>query len=344
MGEESNRGWILEERPTGKPTDETFSFVERPLPEPAAGEVLVKTCYLSVDPYMRGRIGGTSGYAAAWDVGDLLHGGVVGEVVGSRHPSFRRGEVVRGRLRWAEYATAAGEELEPLDPDLAPLSTRVGVVGMPGRTAYFGMREVAGPHAGETVVVSGAAGAVGSAAAQIARMTGCRVVGTAGTDEKCEWLESVADIDIAINYRREDDLEAAIGAACPDGVDVYFDNVGGPLTDAVFSHLAVDARVAICGQIALYNEPDQPVGPRKLHGLIATRAQIRGFLVGDFDHRADVAERRLADWIRSDALAYEETIDDGIESAADAFMGLFAGENLGKQLVHVADPECESLA
>ena len=338
MTEELNRGWVLAERPSGEPTEETFTLVDQPVPEPAAGEVLVKTCYLSVDPYMRGRIGGTSGYAAAWDVGDILRGGVVGEILESQHPSFERGDLVRGRLRWAEYATAVGADVEPIDSELAPISTRLGVVGMPGRTAYFGMREVAGPNAGETVVVSGAAGAVGSTAAQIARMSGCHVVGTAGTDEKCEWLETVAGIDTAINYRRESDLDAAIERACPDGVDVYFDNVGGTITDAVFSHLAVDARVAICGQIALYNDTDQPVGPRKLHGLIATRAQIRGFLVGDFDHRADVAERRLADWIRSDALAYEETVTDGIESAADAFIGLFAGANLGKQLVHVADP------
>ncbi len=338
MTEELNRGWVLAERPSGEPTEEAFALVDQPVPEPAAGEVLVKTCYLSVDPYMRGRIGGTSGYAAAWDVGDILRGGVVGEILESQHPLFERGDLVRGRLRWAEYATAVGADVEPIDSELAPISTRLGVVGMPGRTAYFGMREVAGPNAGETVVVSGAAGAVGSTAAQIARMSGCHVVGTAGTDEKCEWLETVAGIDTAINYRRESDLDAAIERACPDGVDVYFDNVGGTITDAVFSHLAVDARVAICGQIALYNDTDQPVGPRKLHRLIATRAQIRGFLVGDFDHRADVAERRLADWIRSDALAYEETVTDGIESAADAFIGLFAGANLGKQLVHVADP------
>lgn len=283
-------------------------------------------------------MGGTSTYAAGWDLGDLLHGGVVGEVIDSNHASFERGDLVRGRLHWAEYGTALGDDLELIDPDLAPLSTRLGVVGMPGRTAYFGMRAVAAPQADDTVVVSGAAGAVGSTAAQIARLTGCRVVGTAGSSHKCEWLETEAGIDAAINYQCTEDLSAALERVCPAGVDVYFDNVGGAITDAVFEQLSVDARVAVCGQIALYNAQERPTGPRKLNALIGKRASVEGFLVGDFDARADAAERQLAAWIASDAIAYAETVASGIVSAATAFVGLFSGANLGKQVVHVADP------
>lgn len=295
----------------------------------------MRTVYLSVDPYMRGRMSGDAGYADAWPVGEVMRAGVVGEVVRSAHPDWSDGDVVQGRLQWAEYATASGDDLRPVDPELAPISTALGVLGMPGCTGYFGMRDVARPRAGDTVVVSAAAGAVGSVAAQIARLTGCRVVGTTGSDRKCTWLESTAEIDQAVNYRAADDLDAALASACPDGVDVYFDNVGGSVTDAVFDRLNTRSRVAVCGQIALYNEREEPTGPRKLRRLVGTRARVEGFLVGDYAHRRHEAEERLAAWIDGDELAYEETVTNGIERAVEAFLGLFEGDNLGKQLVRM---------
>ena len=334
---DANRAWVLSRRPEGEPTTENFEFVERGVPAPGPDEVLVRTLYLSVDPYMRGRMRAGESYAEPWDVGEVMRARAVGEVVESNHPGHGEGDVVSGHLRWAEYATAAGSELTPVDPDLAPISTALGVLGMPGRTAYFGTLDVAKPRPGDTVVVSAAAGAVGSVAAQIAKLAGCRVVGTAGSDRKCDWLEAECRLDAAIDYRATDDLRAAIGEACPEGVDVYFDNVGGGVTDAVFDHLNERARVAVCGQIALYNEEETPAGPRKLWRLIETRARVEGFLVGDYEGRYREANERLARWVNDGAIAYEETVTEGIENAPQAFIGLFEGENIGKQLVRVAE-------
>ncbi len=282
-------------------------------------------------------MGDTSNYAEGWPQGKLLRAGGVGEIVESRHPDRQVGDLIRGPLRWAEYATVSGDQVTTVDPQPAPISTALGVLGMPGRTAYFGMLEVAEPKAGETVMVSGAAGAVGSVAAQIAKMHDCRVIGTAGSDQKCTWLGNTAGIDAAINYRTAESLGSALDAAAPDGIDVYFDNVGGEITDAVFPRLNTWSRVAVCGQIALYNVEGRPTGPRKLRGMIGRRTTVQGFLVGDFSHRASTAEDRLADWMEQGVLSYEETVTEGIEGSVDAFVGLFDGENLGKQVVRVAD-------
>ncbi|MFB6295614.1 MAG: NADP-dependent oxidoreductase [Halobacteriales archaeon] len=332
----TNRRYVLAKRPEGTPDLDTFALEETEIPTPADNEVLVRTRYLSVDPYMRGRMADRESYADPWAVGDPLRGHAVGEVVASEHDRWGAGDLVHGRLLWADYAVADGRDLTRVDPEVAPLPAYLGVLGMPGRTAYFGTLEVADPSPGETVVVSGAAGAVGSTAGQIAALAGCRVVGVAGTDEKVRVLEGELGFDAGINYAATDDYRAALDEVAPEGVDVYFDNVGGPITDAVFDRLAVDARVAVCGQIAHYNAEERPTGPRKLGSLIATRARVEGFLVGDFEPRFEAATEQLAAWVRDGTLAHRETVVEGLENAPEAFLGLFEGENVGKQVVEVA--------
>jgi NADPH-dependent curcumin reductase CurA len=335
---ETDRQVLLHERPDGKPDPGDFELAEEAVPEPGPGEVLVRTRYLSVDPYMRGRMRDSESYADPWEVGEPLRGGVVGEVRESRADAFEAGDVVTGTLYWADYAAVEPAALRRVDPDLAPISTALGVLGMPGRTAYFGMLEVAEPAPGDTVVVSGAAGAVGSVAGQIASLAGARVVGVAGTDRKVEWLTDDLGFDAGINYEHED-VPAALDRACPDGIDVYFDNVGGPITDAVFDRLSVDSKVAVCGQIALYNRQDTPQGPRKLHTLIGKRARVEGFLHGDFAPRHEAATRQLGAWVNAGDLQYRETVTEGLENAPEAFVGLFEGKNVGKQLVRIGDSD-----
>jgi NADPH-dependent curcumin reductase CurA len=332
---DETRVWTLARRPTGTPTSDCFDLETRPTPEPGPGEALVRTRYLSVDPYMRGRMRAGESYAEPWEIGAPLEGGVVGEVVASNGTSFAPGDVVVGNLRWADYATAPDHALTEVDVGDLPASTALGVVGMPGRTAYFGTREVAEPKPGDTVVVSAAAGAVGSVAGQLAKLAGARVVGTAGSAEKIEWLHEIG-FDAAVNYRATDDDGDALAEAAPDGVDVYFDNVGGSITDAVFDRLNVDARVAVCGQIALYNAEERPTGPRKLWKLVASRARVEGFLVSDFSTRFETATADLRRWVERGEIDYRETVTDGLENAPDAFGGLFEGTNVGKQVVRVA--------
>jgi NADPH-dependent curcumin reductase CurA len=334
---DGNRQFRLAARPDGRPDRDVFELVETDVPEPGPGEVLVRTRYLSVDPYMRGRMDGSSGYADAWGLDEPLQGGVVGDVVESSGGAFEPGDVVVGDLEWADYATAPATALREVDPDLAPVSTALGVLGMPGRTAYFGVREVAEPRADDTFVVTGAAGAVGSVAGQVAQLAGARVVGFAGSEEKVRFVEDELGFDRCIDYSDTDDYRATLDDAAPGGVDCYFDNVGGPITDAVFTRLNLDARVAVCGQISMYNDEEAPTGPRKLRHLIGTRASVEGFLVWDFSTRFEQASAHLADWIDSGDITYRETVTEGLANAPDAFLGLFEGENIGKQLVKVSD-------
>jgi len=332
------RAWHFAERPEGEPTLDSFDLRETERPTPRSGELLVRARYLSVDPYMRGRMRDSESYADPWAVGDVLRGHVVGEVVESEHDAYEAGDLVTGRGTWAEYSVLDGDDdTSAVDPDVADLPAYLGVLGMPGRTAYFGLLDVGDPQPGDTVVVSGAAGAVGSTVGQIARLIGCRVVGFAGTDEKTAWLTDDLGFDAAINYEAVDDYRAALDDAAPDGVDIYFDNVGGPITDAVFTRLNLDARVAVCGQIAHYNAEQVPTGPRKLPLLIASRAKVEGLLVSDYVARFDVARDRLEGWVASGDVDHRETVVEGLEHAPEAFLGLFSGDNVGKQVVRVAE-------
>jgi NADPH-dependent curcumin reductase CurA len=333
------RQWTLASRPTGEPTGENFELRTVELDDPGHGEVLLRTLYQSVDPYMRGRMRDAESYAEPWDVGDPMRAGVVAEVVESEHPRFEQGDVVQGEsLYWAEHAVADGDDLRRVNPELAPVSTALGTLGMPGVTAYYGLTDVGEPSPGDTVVVSAAAGAVGNVVGQVAKLAGCRVVGIAGADEKLAWLTDELGFDAAINYKTED-VHARLREET-DGVDVYYDNVGGPVTDAVWDLLNVRCRVVVCGQIAQYNATEVPTGPRKLAKLIETRGTVEGVLVRDYDaEQWREAIERLAGWIRAGELEYREHVVEGFENAPDAFLGLFEGVNIGKQLVKVAEPE-----
>ncbi len=306
------------------------------MPVPGAGQCLVRVAYLSVDPYMRGRISGRKSYAAPVEIGQIMVGSVVGRVIKSNSDEVTAGDYVVGNLGWQEYAVASASELRRIDRAIAPLSVHLGVLGMPGLTAYHGLLRVAGVNSGETVCVSGAAGAVGSAAGQIARIKGCRVVGIAGGPRKCGWVRDELGFDAAIDYKSED-VGDMLDTACPDGIDVYFDNVGGPITDAVFPRLNVRSRVAICGQISQYNAVKPPLGPRLLWHFIVKRIRAEGFLVFDFQEHHEEALVEMAAWVRSGQLKYAETVADGIEYAAAAFIGMFGGANMGKQVVKVSD-------
>ncbi|MFC6614694.1 NADP-dependent oxidoreductase [Halopenitus salinus] len=335
---DTSREWRLAKRPHGEPELDCFELHERDVPVPERGEVLIRVRYLSVDPYMRGRMRDSESYADPWAVGDPLRGGVVGEVAASESDRYDVGDLVSGRGTWADYTVLDAADVTAVDPDIADLPAYLGTLGMPGRTAYFGLLEVGEPKPGDTVVVSGAAGAVGSTVGQIAKLNGCRVVGFAGSREKTAWLTEDLGFDAAIDYRAREDYAAALEEAAPGGVDVYFDNVGGPITDAVFTKLNRDARVAVCGQIAHYNDEEVPTGPRKLPSLIATRARVEGLLVRDFATRHDEANDRLARWVDDGDIVHRETIVEGLENAPDAFLGLFAGDNVGKQVVEVSTP------
>ncbi|CCQ33639.1 Quinone oxidoreductase protein [Halorhabdus tiamatea SARL4B] len=333
----SNREWVFAQRPEGEPDMDSFELRESDVPEPRHGELLVRVRYLSVDPYMRGRMRDAESYAEPWAVGETMAGAVVGEVVESKGDAYEAGDLVTGNGTWADYSVLDADSVAPVDPSVADPPASLGVLGMPGRTAYFGLLEVGDPNPGDTVVVSGAAGAVGSVVGQIAKLSGCRVVGFAGTDEKVAWLTDDLGFDAAINYKAVDDYRAALDDAAPDGVDVYFDNVGGPITDAVFTKLNLDARVAVCGQIAHYNDEGVPTGPRKLPQLIPVRATVQGLLVQDFATRFEGATEQLGEWVASGAIRHRETVVDGLDNAPEAFLGLFSGDNIGKQVVAVAD-------
>jgi NADPH-dependent curcumin reductase CurA len=331
-----NRQIVLAARPEGIPKPSDFRLVETPLPQPAAGEFLVKINYLSVDPYMRVRMSDAKSYAEPVEIGAVMVGGTVGTVVESRHADFHPGEVVVGYCGWQEYVVSDGQGMERFDTSRAPLSTALGVLGMPGMTAYFALLEIGQPKPGETVFVSGAAGAVGSLVGQIAKIQGCRAVGSAGSQEKVDFLTGELGFDAAFNYKEVKDYAAKLDEVCPKGIDVYFDNVGGPLTDAVFRRINGKARIVICGQIDQYNATRSPLGPRLLWHLIGTQARVEGFLVFAYAGRFPEGQQQMARWIKEGRLKYRETIVDGLEHAPEAFIGLFRGENIGKQLVRVA--------
>ena len=331
-----NRQITLAARPAGFPSESDFKLVASDISKPAAGECLVQGLFLSVDPYMRGRLRDAASYAAPAQIGEVMMGGVVGRVVESHAAEFQKGDIVEGNLGWQEYAVAEGKALRKVDPTLAPISTALGVLGMPGVTAYFGLLEIADPQPGETVVVSGAAGAVGSTVGQLAKIRGCRVAGIAGSDEKIRMLTAEMGFDAGFNYKNVADYGAELKRLCPAGIDVYFDNVGGAITDAVFPLLNVNARVTICGQISQYNLEKPELGPRLFGHFIVKRLRVQGFLVFDYAARHDEARRALAQWVREGKLKYRERIVDGIENAPRAFLEMLRGQNIGKQLVRLS--------
>jgi len=319
----------------GLPKESDFQITEEPVPAPRDGELLVRILHLSVDPYMRGRMREGGSYAKPVGIGEVMVGGTVGQVEESRHPDFQAGDHVEGYLGWQMYAISDGKGLRKLDPSLAPLSTALGVLGMPGLTAYFGVTEICRPQAGQTMVVSGAAGAVGSLAGQIGKILGCRVIGTAGSDEKVRWITEELGFDGAFNYKTTRDYRAELARLCPDGIDTYFDNVGGQMTDAVMMRINTGARIALCGQISQYNTERLETGPRLLFQLVIRQAKMEGFLVFQFADRYEEGLRQMAAWLKDGKLKYREEVEDGIENAPRAFLRMLQGGNMGKQLVRV---------
>lgn len=328
-----NRQFLLAARPVGMPKESDFNLVETRLPTPAANQFLVRAHYLSVDPYMRGRMNDVKSYAKPVQIGEVMTGGVVGEVIESNHPDYKAGDFAVGQFGWQEYAITDGVGVRKVDPRLAPISTSLGVLGMPGLTAYFGLLDVCDPKPGETVLVSGAAGAVGTLVGQIAKIKGCHTVGIAGTEDKINYLTDELGFDAAFNYKTVTDYFAKLRELCPNGIDCYFDNVGGAITDAAIRLLNVHARVSVCGQISQYNLEKPEMGPRLMGLLIVTRSKIQGFLVSDYWSRFDEGLREMAGWISEGKLKYQENVVEGFENMPRAFIGMLQGENTGKQLV-----------
>lgn len=334
----TQRRVVLVRRPPGEPTEADFRVEEAPVPECGPKEVLVRNIYLSLDPYMRGRMRDVASYAPPVGIGEVMTGGTVGEVVASNHPGFKVGDFVEERLGWQQYGISQGVGLRKIDPKLAPISTANGVLGMPGMTAYFGLLEIGKPRPGETVVVSAASGAVGQIVGQIAKINGCRVVGIAGGAKKCAFVKDDLGFDACVDYKGAD-FKQALQQACPDGIDVYFDNVGGTVSDAVFMNLNFFARVSLCGSISQYNADKPEMGPRLLGLFVGRRVNMRGFIVSDFIQHWPAAMKQMGAWVRSGRIKYKEDIVQGIENAPRAFIGLLRGENFGKLQVQVGtDP------
>jgi NADPH-dependent curcumin reductase CurA len=329
-----NRQILLKSRPTGMPVLDNFETVERSLPEPGEGEVLTKTLYLSLDPYMRGRMSDAKSYAAPAELGKPMVGGTVGEIVASKNPNFGVGDIVLAYGGWQQYAVAKPNSLRKLDPNAAPISTALGVLGMPGMTAYCGLLEIGQPKPGETVVVAAASGAVGSVVGQIAKIKGARAVGVAGGPDKCRYVVSELGFDACIDHRAPD-LAKQLEAACPKGIDVYFENVGGAVQQAVWPLLNPFARVPVCGVIAQYSATAPSPGP-DIATILRKRLLVRGFIVSDFTAKQGDFLRDAAAWIREGKLKYREDVVEGLENAPRAFLGLLQGKNFGKLLVKVA--------
>jgi NADPH-dependent curcumin reductase CurA len=326
---------LFASRPRGMPTPDNFRFVETVLPPLRDGQILIKSLFLSVDPYMRGRMNEGKSYIEPFVLNEPIPAGGVGEVVESKHERFAPGDLVVGLIHWADYTLSNGEGLSKLPAIMAPIaSAALGVAGMPGLTAYFGLLDIGRPRAGETVVVSGAAGAVGSVVGQIAKMQGCRVIGIAGGKDKCSYLQNELSFDATINYK-DGDIRTSLDAACPNGVDVYFDNVGGDITDAVVERINFGARIVICGQISAYNLDRQDVGPRLFTYLLKNSALAKGFIVNDYRERFGEAITALSGWVMEGKLKYREHVVQGLENTVDAFLGLFRGDNIGKIVVKV---------
>jgi NADPH-dependent curcumin reductase CurA len=333
-----NRRWVLASRPTGKPALDNFRFEEVPLPPLADGQLLLQTRYLSLDPYMRGRMNAGDSYAAPAELDHVMVGGTVSEVLESRNPRFRKGEMVTGFSGWQAFDVSDGAGLIKLDPRITQPSHALGILGMPGLTAYVGLLDIGQPKTGDTVVLAASTGAVGSVVGQIAKLKDCRVVGIAGAREKCEYAVKELGYDACISHY-DDDMAAQLAAACPDGIDIYFENVGGSSWEAVMPLLNKFARVPVCGLIAHYNQTSLPPGPDRmsmLQALILTRSiKMQGFIVSDHLHRAPDFIGDVSAWLSAGKLTYREDVVKGLENAPEAFFGLFSGQNFGKLVVSV---------
>jgi leukotriene B4 12-hydroxydehydrogenase/15-oxo-prostaglandin 13-reductase len=329
----TNRRVLLASRPSGWVSEANFKIEEAPLPAPADGEVLVKNLWLSLDPYMRGRMNEGKSYAAKQEIGEVMIGGTVGEVVESRNARFAKGDQVLGMLGWQQYGLSDGKGLNKVDASRVPLSAYLGVLGMPGVTAWVGLLDICQPKASETVVVSAASGAVGSVVGQIAKIKGCRAVGIAGGKQKCDYVVKELGFDACVDYKGgklNDDLKAA----APDGIDCYFENVGGEILDAVLRRMNAFSRIAVCGLISQYNATE-PYGVKTFQSILTNRIKVQGFIVSD---RLELWAKALADlsgWVAAGRIKYRETVTEGLENAPKAFIGLLKGENFGKQLVRL---------
>ena len=312
-------------------------MLETPVPNPAEGQFLVGISYLSVDPYMRGRMNAARSYADPQKLDEVMVGAAVGRVLASRHRNFAEGEYVAGMFGWQQYALSDGAGVQKVDPRVAPISTSLGILGMPGLTAYFGLLDVCAPRAGETVLVSGAAGAVGSTVGQLAKIQGCRAVGIAGGADKVRWITGELGFDAAFDYKAETSYSEKLKELCPNGIDCYFDNVGGAITDAVFPLMNPKGRVAICGQISLYNLEKPEMGPRLLPLVLVRTLTVKGFLIFNYVDRYGEALPELTKWLHEGKLKYRETVAEGIENAVEAFLSMLRGGNTGKQLVRISN-------
>jgi NADPH-dependent curcumin reductase CurA len=327
---------VLASRPKGLPTADIFRFEEIELPNLKEGEVLIQPLYISVDPYMRGRMNDIESYDAPFELNAPIQGRVVGRVEESKSSQLKVGDTVLSTLPWATKSIQVGTRLSKIDTTGVPLSYYMGILGMPGLTAYFGLLDIGKPKAGETVVISGAAGAVGIVAGQIAKIKGCRVVGLAGSDEKVNTLKEEFGFDEVINYKTAGrNLFDLIQAACPNKIDVYFDNVGAEITEMVMMNINFKARIVICGQIALYNTPQLTRGLRFLLMVLTRSALIQGFIVGDYKDKFPEGTQQLTTWVKEGKLHFKETVIKGFDKLPEAFLGLFSGQNIGKMLVEV---------
>lgn len=342
MDTDEGRRIVLVRYPVGMPGEGDLRIEKMPIPRPKEGEVLLRTIYLSLDPYMRGRMSKAKSYAKGHELGDVITGGTVSEVTESRNPAFTEGDIVLSANGWQTHAVSDGKGLVKLDPAAAPITTALGVLGMPGFTAYVGLLDHGRPKPGETVVVSAAAGAVGQVVGQLAKLKGCRAVGIAGADDKCRMLLDTFGFDAAVNYKTPD-FRDKLAASCPSGIDVYFENVGGEVFRAVLPLLNDFARIPVCGRIAHYNDTELPQGPDRLPGFMGTvlvkRLSVRGFLQFDHLDRMPDFRRDMSEWVRTGAVRYREDIVQGLENAIEAFRGLLEGRNRGKLIVQVgSDP------
>ena len=337
-----NRQILLASRPAGEPTAANFELVESAMPAPTAGEVLVRSIYLSLDPYMRGRMNDTRSYAQPVPVGGVMEGGVVGEVVESNFDGLAPGDIVNARLGWQSHGLAKGESLRKVDPSIAPISTAIGILGMPGMTAFTGLKHIGKPQSGETLVVGAASGAVGAVVGQIGKIHGCRVVGIAGTEDKCRYVTEELGFDACLDHRAPE-LGARLEAACPDGIDIYWENIGGDVFKAVIPLFNDFARMPVCGIISHYNDVDTSTGLDylpMLEGLILRRRlRFQGFIVSDYLSDHDDFLSTSSAWLRDGRLKYREDYIDGLENAPNGLIGLLNGRNFGKLIVRVsADP------